>query len=65
MRYRQQKQQLKPQQTAIRCAMQNLKPLFDSPARIVISHGNGPKLESLLIHKLNRNSDTTPGNAIG
>ncbi|MBD6953918.1 carbamate kinase, partial [Staphylococcus aureus] len=28
------------QQTAIRCAMQNLKPLFDSPARIVISHGN-------------------------
>lgn len=32
------------QQTAIRCAMQNLKPLFDSPARIVI--------HMVMVHKL-------------
>lgn len=48
------------QQTAIRCAMQNLKPLFDSPARIVISHGNGPQIGSLLIQQAKSNSDTTP-----
>ena len=43
MRYRQ-KATAEAQQTAIRRAMQNLKPLFDSPARIVISHGNGPQI---------------------
>ncbi|HCD3204075.1 TPA: carbamate kinase [Staphylococcus aureus] len=48
------------QQTAIRRAMQNLKPLFDSPARIVISHGNGPQIGSLLIQQAKSNSDTTP-----
>lgn len=48
------------QQTAIRQAMHNLKPLFDSPARIVISHGNGPQIGSLLIQQANSNSDTTP-----
>ena len=46
------------QQTAIRRAMQNLKPLFDSPARIVISHGNGPQIGSLLIQQAKSNSDT-------
>ena len=40
--------------------MQNLKPLFDSPARIVISHGNGPQIGSLLIQQAKSNSDTTP-----
>lgn len=48
------------QQTAIRRAMQNLKPLFDSPARIVISHGNGPQIGGLLIQQAKSNSDTTP-----
>ncbi len=59
MRYRQKKQQ-RSTTTAIRRAMQNLKPLFDSPARIVISHGNGPQIGSLLIQQAKSNSDTTP-----
>ncbi len=59
MRYRQ-KATAEAQQTAIRRAMQNLKPLFDSPARIVIPHGNGPQIGSLLIQQAKSNSDTTP-----
>ncbi len=34
--------------------------LFDSPARIVISHGNGAQIGSLLIQQAKSNSDTTP-----
>ncbi len=58
MRYRQKKATAEAQQTAIRRAMQNLKPLFDS--QHVISHGNGPQIGSLLIQQAKSNSDTTP-----
>ena len=45
MRYQLKEATAEAQQTAIDVRCKTLKPLFDSPARIVICHGNGPQIE--------------------
>ncbi len=39
--------------------MQALKPLFDTDADIVISHGNGPQIGTMLIQQAKADSPQT------
>ncbi|WP_461676297.1 carbamate kinase [Staphylococcus warneri] len=48
------------QRKAIRSTMQALKPLFDTDADIVISHGNGPQIGTMLIQQAKADSPQTP-----
>ncbi|MEX2948440.1 carbamate kinase [Staphylococcus warneri] len=48
------------QQHAIRSTMQALKPLFNTDADIVISHGNGPQIGTMLIQQAKADSPQTP-----
>ncbi|MEJ7217707.1 carbamate kinase, partial [Staphylococcus caprae] len=48
------------QRKAIRSTMQALKPLFNTDADIVISHGNGPQIGSMLIQQAKADSPQTP-----
>lgn len=48
------------QQTSIRQTLEKLKPLFESDASIVISHGNGPQIGNLLIQQAKSHSTQTP-----